>query len=97
MTLVVWFPKYILLGDIMEIEIIPPDDNHDFDEEVKKIKRANEMGCLVLALFGLAFLYVFLALLPILLVILAYTLVFVLCYYIYKAYLEEFIRKIFKK
>ena len=68
-----------------------------FDEEVKKIKRANEMGCLVLALFGLAFLYVFLALLPILLVILAYTLVFALCYYIYKAYLEDFVRNIFKK
>ena len=81
----------------MEIEILPPDNNQNFDEEFKKLKRANELGCLVLALVCLAFLYVFLAVLPVLLIILAYTLFFALCYYIYKAYLEEFLLRIFKK
>jgi hypothetical protein len=81
----------------MEIEILPPDNNQDFDDEIKKIKRANELGCLVLALVVLAFLYVFLALLPVMLVVLAYVFIFALCYYIYKAYLEEFLLRIFKK
>ena len=81
----------------MEIEILPPDNNQNFDDEFKKFKRANELGCLVLTLVVLAFLYVFLALLPVLLVVLAYTLFFALCYYIYKAYLEEFLLRIFRK
>jgi uncharacterized protein YqhQ len=81
----------------MEIEILPPDNNQNFDDEIKKLKRANELGCLVLALVILAFLYVFLALLPVMLIVLAYAFVFALCYYIYKAYLEGFLRNIFKK
>ena len=55
----------------MEIEYIypDPDDNRDIEAQIKKMQKENTLGCLIMGLFLLGGLFIFLTLLPVLLVI----------------------------
>ena len=75
----------------MEIEYIypDPDDNKDIEAQIKKMQKENTLGCLIMGLFLLGGLFIFLTLLPIILVILGYSILILAVYIAYKAWLEE--------
>ncbi len=75
----------------MEIEYIypDPDDNRDLEKQLRQMQKENTLGCLVMGLFLLGGLFIFLTLLPVLLVILGYSIIVLAIYIGYKAWLEE--------
>ena len=57
----------------MEIEYIYPDPNDkDFNKQIKQMQKENTIGCLVLGLIFLGGLFLFLTMLPIILIVLGY-------------------------
>ena len=82
----------------MEIEYIYPDpDDKDLKKQIKQMQRENTLGCLVLGLFILGGLFLFLTMLPVILVVLGYSILFLSVYILYKAYLEDFVLTIIDK
>jgi len=82
----------------MEIEYIYPDpDDKDLKKQIKQMQRENTLGCLVLGLFILGGLFLFLTMLPIILVVLGYSILFLSVYILYKAYLEDFVLTLIDK
>lgn len=79
----------------MEIEYIYPDPNDDkkIREEIKQIKKQNTLGCLVSLLVIFIGGFVFLTLLPFILVVLGWSILFLGVYILYKAYVEEYVFK----
>lgn len=76
----------------MEIEYIYPDpDDHDFNKQIKQMQKENTVGCLVMGLIFLGGLFIFLTMLPIILIVVGYSILFLSIYIIYKAYLEEYV------
>lgn len=76
----------------MEIEYIYPDpDDHDFNKQIKQMQKENTIGCLVMGLVFLGGLFIFLTMLPIILIVVGYSILFLSIYIIYKAYLEEYV------
>ena len=76
----------------MEIEYIYPDpDDHDFNKQIKQMQKENTVGCLVMGLIFLGGLFFFLTMLPIILIVVGYSILFLSIYIIYKAYLEEYV------
>lgn len=57
----------------------------------------NPLGCFIMLLFLLGGLFVFLSLLPLILIVLAYSILFLGIYVIYKAYLESFTLNLIQK
>ncbi len=82
----------------MEIEYIyPDDDKNDLESQIKQIKKENTIGCLIMGLLLLSGFFIFLSLLPIILMIIGYSIIFLSVYIIYKAYLEDFILSLIQK
>ena len=82
----------------MEIEYIYPDpDDKDFNKQIKQMHKQNMIGCLVLGLLLLGGVFIFLTMLPIILIVIGYSILFLSIYIIYKAYLEDFVVKIINK
>ena len=83
----------------MEIEYIYPDpkDDRDLDAQLKKMQKENTLGCLIMGLFLLGGLFIFLTLLPILLIILGYSIIVLAVYIAYKAWLEEPVLNLIQK
>ncbi len=82
----------------MEIEYIYPDpDDKDFNKQIKQMHKQNMIGCLILGLVLLGGLFIFLTMLPIILIVIGYSILFLSIYIVYKAYLEEFVIKIINK
>lgn len=83
----------------MEIEYIYPDtkDDRDLDAQLKKMQKENTLGCLIMGLFLLGGLFIFLTLLPILLIILGYSIIVLAVYIVYKAWLEEPVLNLIQK
>lgn len=77
----------------MEIEYIYPDPNDDKDirKQIKEIERQNTLGCLTSLLVLFIVLFVFLSLLPFMLAVLGWSILFLSVYVLYKAYLEAYI------
>ena len=76
----------------MEIEYIYPDpDDHDFNKQIKQMQKENTVGCLVMGLIFLGGLFIFLTMLPIILIVVGYSILFLSIYIVYKAYLEEYV------
>lgn len=86
-------------GADMEIEYIYPDpkDDRDLDAQLKKMQKENTLGCLIMGLFLLGGLFIFLTLLPILLIILGYSIIVLAVYIVYKAWLEEPVLNLIQK
>ena len=83
----------------MEIEYIYPDpnDDRDLEKQLKQMQKENTLGCLIMGLFLLGGLFIFLTLLPILLVILGYSIIVLAIYIGYKAWLEEPVLRLIDK
>ena len=82
----------------MEIEYIYPDPNDkDFNKQIKQMQKENTIGCLVLGLIFLGGLFLFLTMLPIILIVLGYSIIFLSIYILYKAYLEDFVLRLIDK
>lgn len=82
----------------MEIEYIYPDpDDKDFNKQIKQMQKENTIGCLVLGLIFLGGLFLFLTMLPIILIVLGYSIIFLSIYILYKAYLEDFVLRVIDK
>ncbi len=82
----------------MEIEYIYPDpDDKDFNKQIKQMHKQNMIGCLVLGLLLLGGVFIFLTMLPIILIVIGYSILFLSIYIVYKAYLEDFVVKIINK
>ena len=85
----------------MEIEYIYPDpndeDDKNFRKQMKQLKNESNLGCLLLVLFMLGGGFIFLTILPAILVVLGYSILFLGVYIIYKVYLETFVWKIIDK
>ena len=82
----------------MEIEYIYPDpDDKDFKKQIKQMQKENTIGCLVLGLIFLGGLFLFLTMLPIILIVLGYSIIFLSIYILYKAYLEDFVLRLIDK
>lgn len=75
----------------MEIEILPPegDDREKFYQALKEAERQETIGCLLVGLLMLVIAFAFLAMLPVLLVILGYAIIFTAIYLVYKMWLEQ--------
>ncbi len=82
----------------MKIEYIYPDDeNKDLTAELKQMQKENTLGCLIAALVLLSGLFILLAVIPILLTILGWSILVLSVYIVYKAYLEEPVQKLIQK
>ena len=83
----------------MEIEYIypDPDDNRDIEAQIKKMQKENTLGCLIMGLFLLGGLFIFLTLLPVLLVILGYSILFLAVYIVNKAWIEDPVLNLIQK
>ena len=77
----------------MEIEYIypDPDNDKDFKKQFKQMQKDSSLGCLILGLCLLGGLFIFLTMLPVILVVLGYSILFLSVYIVYKAYLEDFV------
>ena len=77
----------------MKIEYIypDPDDDKDICRRIREFKKQNTLGCLVSLLTFLAVVFIFLTLLPFILAVLGWLILFLGIYVLYKAYLEEFV------
>jgi len=76
----------------MEIEYIYPNsDDKDIEKQLKQMKKESTLGCLIMGLVLLGGLFIFLTILPILLVVIGYSILFLSIYIVYKAYLEDYI------
>ena len=85
-------------GLIMVIEYIYPDpDDKDFNKLIKQMQKENTIGCLVLGLVVLGGLFLFLTMLPVILIVLGYSIIFLSIYIVYKAYLEDFVLRLIDK
>ena len=82
----------------MKIEYIYPEPNdEDFNKQIKQMHNQNMIGCLVLGLLLLGGLFIFLTMLPVILIVVGYSRLFLSVYIIYKAYLEDFVIRIIGK
>ncbi len=82
----------------MEIEYIYPNsDDNDIEKQLKQMKKESTLGCLIMGLVLLGGLFIFLTILPIVLVVLGYSILFLSVYIIYKAYLEDYILSFINK
>ena len=61
------------------------------------MQKENTIGCLVLGLIFLGGLFLFLTMLPIILIVLGYSIIFLSIYILYKAYLEDFVLRFIDK
>ncbi len=75
----------------MEIEYIypDPDDERDVKAEIRQMQKENTLGCLIMALVLLGGAFILLAVLPVILVILGWSILILGVYIIYKAYVED--------
>lgn len=80
----------------MKIEYIYPDskDEKDLKAELKQMQKENTIGCLIAGLVLLSAIFILLALLPIILTILGWSMLTISAYIIYKVYVEEHIEKL---
>ncbi len=83
----------------MKIEYIYPDDedNKDLTAQLKQMQKESTLGCLIAGLMLLSGVFILLAVLPILLTILGWSILVLSVYIIYKAYLEEPTQKLIAK
>lgn len=83
----------------MEIEYIypDPDDKRDIEAQIKQMQKENTLGCLVLCLVFLGAAFIFLTVLPEILLILGWSILFLGIYIVYKAYLEEWVIRLIDK
>lgn len=83
----------------MKIEYIYPDDenNKDLTAELKQMQKESTLGCLVAGLMLLSGLFILLAMLPIVLTILGWSILVLSVYIVYKAYLEEPVLNLIQK
>ena len=83
----------------MKIEYIypDPDDDKNITAQIKQMQKENLLGCLIAGLVLLSGLFILLALLPIILVILGWSILIISVFIIYKAYLEEPVLNLIQK
>ena len=82
----------------MEIEYIYPNPNdNDIEKQLKQMKKESTLGCLIMGLVLLGGLFIFLTILPILLVVIGYSILFLSIYIVYKAYLEDYVLSFINK
>jgi len=83
----------------MEIEYIYPDskDEKELASQIKRIKKENTINNLIGAITLLSIFFIFLALLPIILTIIGYTILILGFVVIYKMYLESPILNLLQK
>lgn len=83
----------------MKIEYIypPSDDEKEIEQQLKQMQKENTLGCLISILFFLCGLFIFLLLLPALLIATGYAAVVLAMYIAYKAWLEERIVRLIQK
>lgn len=83
----------------MEIEYIypDPDDEHNIKQQIKQLQKENTMGCLIMALMLLGGLFILLAVLPVVLMVVGWSIVFISVYIVYKAYVEDFVLGLIQK
>ena len=82
----------------MEIEYIyTSQDDKDIERQLKQMKKENTIGCLIMGLIFLGGMFIFLTMLPIILLVLGYSILFLSVYIIYKAYLEDYILSFINK
>lgn len=80
----------------MEIEYIypDPDDDKDVREQIRLMKKQDTLGCLTSLLVLFVVLFVFLTLLPFMLAVLGWSILFLGVYILYKAYLEVYVMRL---
>lgn len=83
----------------MKIEYIYPDDEnkHDLTAEIKQLQKESTLGCLIAGLMLLSGVFILLAILPIVLTILGWSILVLSVYIVYKAYLEEPVSRLINK
>lgn len=83
----------------MKIEYIyhTNENPKDITEELRKIERANTIGCLITGLVMLCMLFAFLYLLPFILIVLGFIIIGVGLLTIYKVYLERHVLNFIQK
>ena len=73
----------------MKIEYLPPEtDKEALKRAIHRAEKEETIGCLIMGLFMMVALFAFLAMLPILLIILGYVIIATLIYIAYKMWLE---------
>lgn len=80
----------------MKIEYIYPNnkDPKDIKKMLKEMQKENTIGCLVAALVLISAVFILLALLPIILTILGWSMLTISVYILYKVYAEEYVEKL---
>jgi len=83
----------------MKIDYIYRADNENgiTEEELKRMEREETIGCLLTGLVLLVMVYLFLAMLPFLLVFLGIMIIALAGYIIYKLYLESYVLNYIQK
>lgn len=83
----------------MKIDYIYRADNENgiTEEELKRMEREETIGCLLTGLVLLVMVYLFLAMLPFLLVFLGIMIVALAGYIVYKLYLESYVLNYIQK
>lgn len=83
----------------MEIEYIyhNKDEEQDIEQQIRRIKQENTIGCLFSTLILLAVLFVALLLLPFFITIIGYTIIVLSIYLGYKMYLERHVLNFIQK
>ena len=82
----------------MEIEYIYPNNNdNDLEKQLKQMKRESTLGCLIFALLFLGAIFIFLTILPVILVVIGYSILFLGIYIVYKAYIEDMVISLINK
>lgn len=80
----------------MKIEYIYPEDEDpkDLKKALKEMQKENTIGCLIAALVLISAVFILLALLPIILTILGWSMLTISIYVLYKVYAEEYVEKL---
>lgn len=84
----------------MKIEYIYPDDddnNKNLAAQLKQMQKESTLGCLIAALVLLSGVFILLAVIPILLTIIGWSILVLGVYIVYKAYLEEPVQNFIQK
>ena len=83
----------------MEIDIIypKPEDEKEFTDQLRRIKRENTLNTLIGLLTLLSIIFIFLLFLPILITIIGYTILIIGTVVLYKIYLERHVLNFIQK
>ena len=82
----------------MKIEYLPPEKEDEIlNETLKQAQKEEALGCLLMGLFMLIMLFTFLAMLPVLLIILGAIITCTALYLAYKIWLERHVLNFIQK